>query len=76
MEHRLENHNEADLAVVQGWAEALMEIDQRIGRQFARSEARQETMSYLRGLLSPMERKNCWERTVLHRCQQEQQIAL
>lgn len=61
VEHRPENDSEPELALVQGWTEALMAIEQRLGRRFSRSEARQEAMSYLRGLLSPIERKNSWQ---------------
>src|SRR5258708_38637456 len=33
----------------------------RIGPRFARAEARQRAQAYLRGLLSPVERKNGWQ---------------
>src|SRR3712207_7312900 len=46
---------------VQRWAEALTEVDQRIGPWFARAEARHRAMAYLQGLLSPAERKNSWQ---------------
>jgi SRSO17 transposase len=46
---------------VQRWAEALTEVDQRIGPLFARAEARHRAMAYLQGLLSPAERKNSWQ---------------
>jgi SRSO17 transposase len=49
------------LATVQGWTDAFSEIEQRIGGCFARSEARQQALAYLRGLLSPVERKNSWQ---------------
>ena len=34
---------------------------ERIGRSFARSETRAGVKAYLRGLLSPIERKNGWQ---------------
>jgi SRSO17 transposase len=46
---------------VRDWAEALTEVDQRIGSLFARAEARQRALAYLQGLLSPAERKNSWQ---------------
>lgn len=46
---------------VQAWASAFIEVEQRIGPHFARAEARQQVMAYLRGLLSPVERKNSWQ---------------
>jgi SRSO17 transposase len=39
----------------------LVDIEDRIGRHFARSEARQQALGYLKGLLSPVERKNSWQ---------------
>jgi SRSO17 transposase len=36
-------------------------VTARIGRRFARAEARQRAEVYLRGLLSPLERKNGWQ---------------
>lgn len=50
-----------ELALVRTWAEALGEVEQRIGERFARSEAREGGRGYLRGLLSPVERKNSWQ---------------
>ncbi len=50
-----------DLAVMQGWADALLEVAQRIGARFARAEAREQALGYLRGLLSNAERKNSWQ---------------
>jgi SRSO17 transposase len=46
---------------VHGWGMALAEVGQRLAPHFARAEARQQTMAYLRGLLSPIERKNSWQ---------------
>jgi SRSO17 transposase len=49
------------LATVQGWADGLCDVDQRLRPYFARSEAHQRALAYLRGLLSPTERKNSWQ---------------
>ena len=47
--------------VVAGWSEALGELHERIGRRFARSEARNRVKRYLAGLLGRVERKNSWQ---------------
>ena len=52
---------EPESALVQKWSEAFQEVEQRIGGRFARSEAREQALSYLKGLLSPTERKNSWQ---------------
>lgn len=46
---------------VMGWASGLEEIGRRIGRHFARREARERALEYIRALLSPAERKNSWQ---------------
>jgi len=43
------------------WAAAFEEVCERIGPVFARSETRERAQTYLRGLLSPVERKNGWQ---------------
>ncbi len=43
------------------WASGLDEVAQRIGARFLRSEPRQRALSYVQGLLSPVERKNGWQ---------------
>jgi SRSO17 transposase len=53
--------SEIDLATVESWTDHLVEIEQRLGPHFARSEARQRAMAYVQGLLSPAERKNSWQ---------------
>jgi SRSO17 transposase len=52
---------ETETALVQKWTEAFQEVEQRIGGRFARSEAREQALGYLKGLLSPAERKNSWQ---------------
>ena len=46
---------------VRVWAEGLDELATRIGRHFARREARERAMEYIGALLSPAERKNTWQ---------------
>jgi SRSO17 transposase len=43
------------------WSAAFEEVCERIGPVFARSETRERAQAYLRGLLSPVERKNGWQ---------------
>jgi SRSO17 transposase len=50
-----------DLASVEGWRASLTEVAQRIEPRFARAEARHRALAYLKGLLSPAERKNGWQ---------------
>jgi SRSO17 transposase len=47
-----------DASVVPGGAAYLHDIERRLGPYFERTEPRQRAMAYLRGLLSPAERKN------------------
>jgi len=48
-------------ASVAGWSKALGKLHRRIGRRFARSEARDRAKRYLLGLLGRVERKNGWQ---------------
>src|SRR6202171_125194 len=43
------------------WTSLFDAMCERIGRSFARSETRAGVKAYLRGLLSPIERKNGWQ---------------
>jgi SRSO17 transposase len=43
------------------WADELAALNARIGRRFRRREPRARAVAYLRGLLSPIERKNGWQ---------------
>ena len=43
------------------WTEAFEEVCERIGPCFAQVQTRQRAQAYLRGLLSPVERKNGWQ---------------
>src|SRR5262250_262575 len=42
-------------------AEALDEVQQRIGPRFRRAEVRRRVRRFLGGLLAPVERKNGWQ---------------
>jgi hypothetical protein len=50
-----------DASAVDGGAAYLTEIERRLAPYFERAEPRQRAMAYLRGLLSPAERKNSWQ---------------
>jgi hypothetical protein len=52
---------DAALETVQTWALWLTEVERRIMPHFPRREARRRVWAYLRGLLSPVERKNGWQ---------------
>ena len=46
---------------IETWSEELLNLHQRIGHYFARGEPRQRSLSYIQGLLSPVNRKNGWQ---------------
>jgi SRSO17 transposase len=50
-----------DIAAVQGGTAYLTDIERHLAPYFERAEPRQRAMAYLRGLLSPAERKNSWQ---------------
>lgn len=45
----------------QQWADELEEVAELISERFSRTEARERALTYLRGLMSPVERKNGWQ---------------
>jgi SRSO17 transposase len=49
------------VAALTAAADEVPAVAGRIGPRFARAEARRRAQSYLRGLLSPVERKNGWQ---------------
>lgn len=49
------------LVPLSAWEQQFDNLTQRIAGRFARPEARQQASDYLRGLLSPVERKNGWQ---------------
>ena len=46
---------------VVAWEEELNHLHKRVGARFGRVEPRRRALGYLRGLLSPVERKNGWQ---------------
>jgi SRSO17 transposase len=50
-----------EIKEVENWASSLEELHARIAPRFARSEQRGRVLAYLRGLLSPVKRKNGWQ---------------
>src|SRR5262245_43928912 len=50
-----------DIAAVRKGAAYLSDIERRLAPYFERAEPRQRALAYLRGLLSPTERKNSWQ---------------
>jgi SRSO17 transposase len=46
---------------VREWTLELTDVERRIGARFARWDVRRRVGAYLRGLLSPAERKNGWQ---------------
>ena len=51
----------AAVAEAERWARELETLAERIRSRFPRSEPRERATAYLRGLLSPVERKNSWQ---------------
>ena len=43
------------------WVQALTELHDRIAARFARSEPRRRVLAYLKGIMSEMPRKTCWQ---------------
>jgi SRSO17 transposase len=43
------------------WSDGLEALHARLRRRFVRAEPRRRVLAYLRGLLSPIERKNGWQ---------------
>jgi hypothetical protein len=54
------------LETVRAWAIWLTEVERCIMPRFARREARRRVWASLRGLLSPVERKNGWQVAEVH----------
>ena len=50
-----------EVAEVVRWAEGIDQVHQCIAGRFRRPEPRRRVLDYLRGLLSPVERKNGWQ---------------
>lgn len=50
-----------DVAEVVAWGRGLEAIEKRIGARFGRPQSRRRVLAYLKGLVSPVERKNGWQ---------------
>ena len=50
-----------EVAEVARWAEGIERVHECIAGRFRRPEPRRRALDYLRGLLSPVERKNGWQ---------------
>ena len=50
-----------DVAEVARWAKGIEGVHECIAGRFRRPEPRRRVLDYLRGLLSPVERKNGWQ---------------
>ena len=50
-----------DVAEVARWAKGIEGVHECIAGRFRRPEPRRGVLDYLRGLLSPVERKNGWQ---------------
>jgi len=49
------------LETVREWTLGLTEVERHILPRFPRRDARRRAWAYIRGLLSPVERKNGWQ---------------
>ncbi|MDV2997079.1 MAG: hypothetical protein N4J56_006784 [Chroococcidiopsis sp. SAG 2025] len=49
------------LEALSQWSSRLKAFQQKLGKHFARSEARLAAYDYIQALLSPVERKNGWQ---------------
>lgn len=58
---RKQRNGASMLAQAHCWAAELEEFGELIGTRFSRAEPRQRAMTYVQGLLSPVERKNGWQ---------------
>ncbi|TDH62165.1 IS701 family transposase [Dankookia rubra] len=51
----------ATVGTAEGWSRELEALAARIAPRFSRAEPRRRALAYLRGLLSPLKRKNGWQ---------------
>jgi SRSO17 transposase len=61
MMEQTESDTQATIEETRRWANGLDTVAALIGKQFLRAEPRQRATAYVRGLLSPLERKNGWQ---------------
>lgn len=57
----IESALESDICEVRSWSDGLDDLHVRIANRFSRKEPKRRVLFYLRGLLSPVERKNGWQ---------------
>ncbi len=57
----LDTDMDTELAEVAAWAQGIEAVHARIAGRFSRPEPRRRVLAYLKGLLSSIERKNCWQ---------------
>lgn len=57
------NTNKAEKEAVEPVLAQLDELEKRIASRFARLEAKEAALAYIKGLISPVERKNSWQLT-------------
>ena len=50
-----------EVGEVARWADGIEHVYRCVSRRFGRREPRRRVLDYLRGLLSPVERKNGWQ---------------
>jgi SRSO17 transposase len=60
-QEKLGPQDQAELDEVAAWAAGLEAMHARIADRFTRPEPRQRALAYVKGLLSPIERKNGWQ---------------
>ena len=48
-------------AQIAGWYQDLLHLHERLAPHFARRETHRHALDYLTGLMSPTERKSCWQ---------------
>ena len=53
--------HEDEVAEVALWSGGTERVHERIAGRFSRPEPRRRALDYLKGLLSPIERKNGWQ---------------
>jgi SRSO17 transposase len=61
MMEQMRREYQATIEQTRLWGEGLATVAARIGKQFPRAEPRRRATAYLRGLISPIERKNGWQ---------------
>lgn len=55
------NTNKGDKEAVEPVLAQFDQLEKRIASRFARLEAKKAALAYIKGLISPVERKNSWQ---------------